>query len=399
MSGPTIRAIRTVVTAPRGINLAVVKVETSEPGLYGVGCATVTTRTEAVRNCVASLATFLVGKDVHRIEDIWQTAVVNSYWRGGPVLNSALSGVDEALWDIKAKLAAMPLYQLFGGRCRESVAVYRHASGADHAQLEDDVRRLMEEGYHHIRCQVGGYGGPAIDASRKVGTIPGEYFDPDEYALSVPRMLEHLRAVFGYGVELLHDVHERLSPIEAVRLARAVDPYRLFFLEDHLPPEQVDWFEMVRRHSVTPIAMGELFVNSNDWLNLVSNHLIDFIRVHISDIGGLTPARKLATLCEAFGVRTAFHGPADVSPVGHAANLHLDLAVANFGIQEWSGFTEPERAVFPGCPEVRRGYMYPNAQPGLGIDIDETEAARFPPVEGGWDWLTARLPDGSPARP
>jgi mannonate dehydratase len=396
----TIRDVRAILTAPGDSRLIVVKVETSEPDLYGLGCATFTQRPLPVRSAVEDyLKVFLVGKDAHRIEDIWQSAWVNSYWRNGPVLNNALSGVDMALWDIKAKLAGMPLYQLLGGKCREGAAVYRHASGRDEHEVEENVRAFMADGYHHIRCQTGFYGGLMPTRRSPEHALPGAYYDPDAYARAVPRMFEHLRARLGFEVELLHDVHERLAPIEAVRLAKTLEPYRLFFFEDPLPPEGIEWFTMLRQQSATPIAMGELFNHPGEWTPLIANRLIDFIRVHISQIGGITPARKLAALCEAFDVRTAWHGPGDVSPVGHAANLHLDLACANFGIQEWSGFTDAEREVFPGCPEVRDGYMYANDKPGLGIDLDEVKAARYPCEEGVPEWTLARLPDGTAVRP
>jgi mannonate dehydratase len=395
-----IRDVRTILTAPGGINLVVVKVETTEPGLYGLGCATFTQRHKAVATAVdAYLRPFLVGKDPQRIEDIWQTAMVSAYWRNGPVLNNAISGVDMALWDIKGKIAGLPLYQLLGGKCREGAAVYRHADGRDERELTERVRAFLEQGYRYIRCQLGGYGGRHSGVPAPEGALPGAYYDPDAYARSVPRFFEYVRAQVGFEVELLHDVHERLPPVEAIRLAKQLEPYRLFFLEDPLPPEHNDWLRMLRNQCATPIAMGELFVHPAEWTPLVVNGLIDFIRVHISAIGGITPARKLAALCEAFGVRTAWHGPGDVSPVGHAANVHLDLAVPNFGIQEWSGFPEAVREVFPGCPEVRGGYAYVSEAPGLGIDIDEDKAARYPCREGLPAWTLARRPDGSAARP
>ncbi len=404
MSAITIRAVRTILTAPghypEHSRLAVVKVETSEPELYGLGCASCTTRHLAVRAAVDDyLAPFLAGKDPQRIEDIWQTAYANSYWRNGPVLNCALSGVDMALWDIKGKLAGVPLYQLLGGKCREAAAVYRHADGREPAEVAENARALMAEGYRHIRCQLGLYGGLSPRPPAPDGALPGAYFDPDAYARGVPRLFERLRTELGDEVELLHDIHERLAPSEAVRLTKALEPYRLFFLEDPLPPEQTGWFQALRQQSATPLAMGELFTHPNEWLPLITNRLIDFIRVHISAIGGITPARKLAALCEAFGVRTAWHGPGDVSPVGHAANLHLDLSVPNFGIQEWPSFSAAEREVFPGCPEVRGGYMYPNDRPGLGVDLDEAAAARYPCPADTPGWTLARLPDGTAARP
>ncbi|NPV81109.1 MAG: D-galactonate dehydratase family protein [Firmicutes bacterium] len=400
MGNLTITDVRAILTAPAGIALVVVKVETSEPGLYGLGCATFTQRPLAVRSVVEDyVKPFLVGKDPHRIEDIWQSLMVSAYWRNGPVLNNAVSGADIALWDIKGKIAGMPLYQLFGGKCREGAAVYRHADGRDVNEVEDNVRAYMEQGYRYIRCQMGGYGGPAHKLFRPENSPPGAYFDPDAYARSVPVLFEHLREKIGFDVELLHDVHERIAPIEAVRLAKALEPYRLFFLEDPLPPEQVDWFRMIRQQSATPIAMGELFNNPNEWTSLIANRLIDFIRIHISQIGGLTPARKLAAFCEQFGIRTAWHGPGDVSPVGHAANVHLDVSCPNFGIQEWSGFNDETLEVFPGCPEIRDGYVYPNDKPGLGIDIDEAKAARYPCSNELPEWTLARLPDGTSVRP
>jgi len=400
MSQVTIRSIRTILTAPRDLRLVVVKIETSEPGLHGLGCATFTQRHLAVRTAIDEyLAPLLVGRDAHRIEDIWQTMHVNSYWRNGPVLNNAISGVDMALWDLKGKIAGLPLYQLLGGKCREAAAVYRHADGRDPSEVAERVRAFMEEGYQYIRCQMGGYGGLSQAPASPDGAMAGAYYDPEGYARSIPRLFEYVRARVGPEVQLLHDIHERLAPIEAVRLAKDLEPYRLFFLEDPLPPEQIAWFHTIRQQCAVPLAMGELFVNPVEWLPLITERLIDFIRVHISAIGGITPARKLAALCEAFGVRTAWHGPADVSPIGHAANLHLDLACPNFGVQEWMPFTDKERAIFPGSPEVRDGYMYPNDLPGLGVELNEVEAARYPCENEPISWTQTRTPDGTAVYP
>jgi len=400
MSNLTITNVKAILTAPANIALVVVKVETSEPGLYGLGCATYTQRYLTVASAVEDyMKPFLLGKDPTRIEDIWQTAMVSPYWRNGPVLNNAISGVDMALWDIKGKMAGMPVYELLGGKCREGVPVYRHADGRDVNEVEDNVRKFMEQGYHYIRCQMGGYGGKDQKMNKPEGALPGAYFDPDAYARSVPKLFDHLRNKLGFDVELLHDVHERVAPIEAVRLAKQLEPYRLFFLEDLLAPEQIDWFEMIRQQSATPIAMGELFNNPREWIPLISKRLIDFIRVHVSQIGGLTPAKKLANFCEPFGIRTAWHGPGDVSPVGHAANIHLDISTSNFGIQEWAGFNDALMEVFPGCPEVRNGYVYPNDKPGFGIDIDEEKAAKFPCPPELPKWTLTRTPDGTSVRP
>lgn len=399
MSAITIRDVRTIVTAPEGYNLVVVKIETSEPGLYGLGCATFTQRFLPVKSALDDyMRPFLIGKDISRIEDIWQSAMSNSYWRNGPVLNNAIAGVDMALWDLKGKLAGMPVYELMGGKCREGAAIYRHAFGRDLQELEESVRMYMEQGHRYIRCQMGfAEESPTIVPPQ--GALPGAYFDPRAYARGLPRMFDYIRSRIGFDVELLHDVHERLAPIDAVNLAKQVEPYRLFFLEDPLAPEQLDWFRMIRQQSSTPIAMGELYVNPREWVPAITEGLIDFIRAHVSMIGGLTPAKKLATLCETFSVRIAWHGPGDCSPIGHTANVHLDLCSPNFGVQEWAGFSEQVQEVFPGCPIIRNGYVYTNDKPGLGIDIDEEKAARYPCSTVLPDWLLARTPDGTAVRP
>jgi mannonate dehydratase len=397
-----IRAVRPILTMPDGVNrLVVVKVETSEPGLHGIGCATFTQRPGAVRTIVADyLEPFLLGKDVHSIEDLWQTMSVSGYWRNGPEFNNAVSGVDMALWDVKGKIAGLPLYQLLGGKVRPAVAVYRHADGRDAAEVADNVRAWLGEGVRHVRCQLGGYGGRGPMPAAPEGALPGAYFDPAGYARAVPALFTALREELGFDVELLHDVHERLAPGDAVRLARRLEEHELFFLEDPLPPEHSDWLVRLREQCSTPIAMGELFNNPHEWMPLITSRLIDFIRCHISQIGGITPARKLAASAEAFGVRTAWHGPRDTSPVGHAAGLHLALSSPNFGIQEWAGFPEAVYEVFDGCPRARDGYLYPDdGRPGLGIDIDERLAAKYPCSDTLPTWTLARLPDGSPGRP
>lgn len=410
MKSTTIRTVRAVVTAPEGIALVVVKVETSEPGLYGLGCATFTQRTAAVKTAIEDyLAPWAIGKDVDRIEDIWQSGMVSSYWRNGPILNAALSGLDMALWDIKGKQAGMPCYQLWGGRSREAAAVYRHADGTDVEEIIDQVHAFVEAGYRHVRCQWGGYGGmsnagleprfanPRVH--RPEGALDGAYFDPSEYRRRIPRLFARVRQQFGHDIEVLHDVHERLVPAEALKLAKALDEYDLFFLEDLLPPEHAAWFDLVRQVSTVPLAMGELFTHPLEWLPLIERRAIDFIRMHLSQIGGVTPGLKAARVAESFGIQTAWHGPGDVSPVGHAANLHLDVHCPNFGIQEWGGWSEKSEEIFPGLPEVRNGYMYPNDKPGWGIDLDEAKAAQYPPTIENPRWTLARTPDGTSVRP
>jgi mannonate dehydratase len=396
----TIKDVQTIMTQPAGSRLVVVKIITSEPGLYGLGCATFTQRFHAVHAAIEKhLKPFMLGRDVARIEEIWQMAMVHGYWRNGPVLNNAISGIDMALWDIKGKQAGMPVYQLLGGKCREGAAVYVHADGRAPQEVEDKVRQFMAEGYRYIRVQMGGYGGRAGKLIKPDGAPDGAYFDPRAYARNMLKMIEHIRLAVGEEIELLHDIHERLLPIQAVQFAKDVEPFKLFFLEDALAPEDIKWFERIRQQCSTPLAMGELFNNPREWQPLISGRLIDFIRMHLSQMGGITPARDAAILANMYGVRTAWHGPGDTSPVGHAANLHLDLWAPNFGIQEWCRFPALVYEMFPGLPEVRNGYMYPNDQPGLGINIDEKLAAKYPCQDEVEWWTQARLPDGSPTRP
>ncbi len=402
--------VKTTLTAPAGIRLLVVKVLTSEPGLYGLGCATFTQRARVVQTAVDEfLRPFLIGKNPLAIEDVWQSCFVSSYWRNGPVLGNALSGVDMALWDILGKRSGLPVYQLLGGKCREAVDTYRHASGKNLKEVEDSVRKAMEAGFRHVRAQMSveglatyGAGSAPAKGTSATENARTETWEPRQYTRLVPKMFEHLRVQLGEEVELLHDTHERIPPILAMQLCRDLEPYKLFFLEDPFSPEDVGYFEKLRALTSTPLAMGELFNNPNEWLSLVTGRLIDFIRIHMSQIGGLTPARKVAALCEFFAVRTAWHGPGDVSPVGHAANVHLDLATPNFGVQESRVFTQAEQDVFPGCPELKNGYYYASDKPGLGIDLNEELAATFPiaddpPFDMRWGNLRRR--DGAVTKP
>jgi mannonate dehydratase len=402
--------VQSILTAPAGIRLVVVKVMTNEPGLYGLGCATFTQRARVVQTAVDQyLKPFLIGKDPTRIEDIWQSSFVSSYWRNGPVLNNAISGVDIALWDLLGKRAGLPVYDLLGGKCREAVDTYRHASGNSFEQVGDNVRRYMDQGYRHVRVQVAvpgvsTYGSRASDEDDD--NVPENrrtsVWEPRPYVRTIPKLFDYLRQQVGEEVELLHDVHERIPPVLAIQLAKDLEPYRLFFLEDPFSPEDVGYFKHLRAQTSTPIAMGELFNNPNEFTGLIKDRLIDFIRVHMSQIGGLSPARKLAAFCEYFAVRTAWHGPGDVSPVGHAANIHLGIATSNFGIQEAREFRQEERDVFPGCPELRDGYFWVSDRPGLGIDLDEQVAAKFPIEDDppfDLKWGNLRRADGTSTKP
>jgi mannonate dehydratase len=346
----------------------------------------------------------LKGKNPDNIEDIWQTVNVSSYWRNGPILNTVLAGLDQALWDIKGKRAGMPVYQLLGGKSRFAVDCYGHASGEDFEELADSVREFKEKGFRHIRIQLGKYGSPHLSGEpdfRKggFGLDSDTVMEIRPYMKKVPEMFEFVRSEFGDELEFLHDVHELLPPIEAINLAKELEQYRPFFIEDLFAPEDIGYYKILREQSSCAIAMGELFNNSHEWVGLITERLIDFVRIHISQIGGITPALKVARLAEWFNVRTAWHGPGNTSPVGHAGNAHIDLAIWNFGIQEQSNFKEETLEVFPGTPTIDNGYMHINEAPGFGIDINEELAAKYPLDEEPWYRPIVRRPDGTVVRP
>jgi mannonate dehydratase len=385
MPSPIIKDIQVIATAPTGLRLIVVKVITDQDGLYGYGCGTYTQRADLVVPAVERyLKPLLIGRPADRIDDTWQMCYNSSYWRNGPVLNNAISGVDQALWDIKGRQAGMPVYQLLGGKCREAADVYRHASGAEIQEVVDMAKKYIQtEGVRHIRVQVGvpgmdGYGGRGSAAKvESLHTDP--VYEPAVYIRRALKLFEECRKQLPEEIEILHDVHERVTQIQAVQFCKDVEKFKLFFFEDPLSPEDIAWFRIIRQQCATPIAMGELFNSPHEWNPLIAERLIDYIRVHVSQAGGLTPCRKMAAMGEAYGVRTAWHGPGDVSPVGHAANVALDLACYNFGIQEWSGLDNPRlQEIFTGMPTYKNGYAYANEAPGWGIEVNEAAAKRYP---------------------
>lgn len=390
MESLKITNVKVVVTCP-GRNYVLVKVETSEPGLYGWGDATLNGRELAVATALEKhIAPLLIGRDPDRVEDIWQYLFRGTYWRGGPVLMTALAGIDLALWDIKGKRAGLPVYSLLGGKTREGALAYTHCGGRDFHEVEDQMRAAQARGFKVIRAQVaipgtgGTYGvGGAEEAATATwgdgGALPEvERWEPTPYLLTIPRLFAHLRAALGDEVELLHDVHERLNPVQAARLAKELEPYHLFFLEDPLRPEHKESFRLLRQHTTTPIAMGELFHSRWETLMLITEQLIDFIRCDLGHIGGLTEARKIAAIAESYSVQTAWHGPGDIAPITHAANVHLDISIPNFGVQEMVFFPEVTQEVIPGGPTYRDGYLWVTDAPGLGTDVNEAAAARYP---------------------
>lgn len=396
-----ITSVRAIVTAPEGIPLVVVRIDTDK-GIHGLGCATFTQRWHAVKAYVDEhLARLLIGRYPGDIEDLIRLTNFAGYWRGGPVTNNAISGVDQALWDIAGKRAGMPVYELLGGKVRAAVDTYAHASGHDIAETIEQAKKYVAQGWRHIRLQMstpggGGYGSPRIPGEYPNAPYPNGWSARD-YLRRIPELFKAAREELPDNIELLHDVHSRLTPEDACSLARALEPYRLFFLEDVLAPEFWDRLPEVRKASPVPLAVGELTTSITDAARLISDHGVDFIRSHISAIGGLTPARKLAALCEFCGVRTAWHSPGDTSPIGAAANIALDITSPAFGIQESHNYGEAVHEVFPGTPRVRDGWWHPNDAPGWGIEIDEEAAAAYPAQLSGHDeWAAGvRRPDGA----
>jgi mannonate dehydratase len=379
--------IRVIVASP-GRNFVTVKIYTDQ-GLTGIGDATVNGRELAVVSYLRDhVIPILIGKDAHRIEDIWQYLYKGAYWRRGPITMAAISGIDIALWDLKAKAANMPLYQLLGGSSRDRIMIYQHAGGLTIDETVDEVIRLREAGLDAIRAQVSIPGlppiygtGPATDqaAGGMVQARPvEEVWSTHKYLPLVPQLFQRLRDAVGWDVHLLHDTHHRLTPIEAARLGKDLEPFRLFWLEDPVPAELQEGFRLIRQHTTTPIALGEIFNTIWDCERLISEQLIDYIRVTSVHAGGVTGLRRIFDFASVYHVRSACHGPMDVSPVAMGANLHVDRWVPNFGIQEYSGYTEATHEMFPHAWSQTGGYLTTGEAPGHGVEIDEAVAARYP---------------------
>ena len=377
---------RVIVCCP-GRNFVTLKIETDQ-GLSGIGDATLNGRELAVASYLTDhVIPCLIGRDPHQIEDIWHYLYRGAYWRRGPVTMSAIAAVDTALWDIKAKAAGLPLYQLLGGASRTGVLVYGHANGQDIEQTVDEVLRYRAMGYRAIRAQSGvpglekvyGVGRGTMFYEPADASLPSEHdWDTAKYLRHTPRLFDAVRNAVGDDVHLLHDVHHRLTPIEAARLGKDLEPYRLFWMEDATPAENQDAFRLIRQHTTTPIAVGEVFNTIWDCKALIENQLIDYIRTTVVHAGGITHLRRIADLAALYQVRTGSHGATDLSPVCMGAALHFDLWVPNFGIQEYMRHTNETDAVFPHAYVFKDGYMHPGETPGHGVEIDEALAAKFP---------------------
>ena len=378
---------RVIVCSP-GRNLVTLKIETDQ-GLTGLGDATLNGRELAVAAYLTEhVLPCLIGRDAHQIEDIWQYLYKGAYWRRGPVTMTAIAAVDTALWDLKAKAADMPLYQLLGGKSRTGVMVYGHANGTDIEHTVDEVLRYADMGYRAIRAQGGV---PGLDKVYGVDASGSRFYEPadselpaehdwstEKYLLHTPKLFERIREKLGFEHHLLHDVHHRLTPIEAGRLGKSLEPCKLFWIEDPTPAENQEAFRLIRQHTTTPVAVGEVFNSIWDCKDLVQNQLVDYLRTTVVHAGGITHLRRIADLASLYQVRTGCHGATDLSPVCMGAALHFDLWVPNFGIQEYMPHTEETDAVFPHAYTFRDGMLYPGDVPGHGVEIDEKLAAKYP---------------------
>jgi mannonate dehydratase len=376
-----------IVTSP-GRNFVTLKIVTSD-GVVGYGDATLNGRELAVVSYLRDhLLALLIGRDAHRIEDTWQYLYRGAYWRGGPVTMAAISAVDMALWDIKGKVAGLPVYQLLGGACRDACLVYAHASGRDVDELIESVASKLELGYRAVRAQVGVpelgkvYGvaaerGAYEPAAR--GALPvEEAWDASAYLRHIPAVFAALRAQFGPEPALLHDAHHRLTPLQAAQLGRALEPHDLFWLEDVIPAENPDLLRFVREHTVTPLAIGEVFNTIWDCRTILRDRLVDYIRTSATHAGGISHLRRIFALAELSQIRSGCHGATDISPVGMAAALHVGLAIPNFGIQEHHCHELLVDDVFPHAYRFAGGGLHPGDEPGLGVTLDETLAAEHP---------------------
>ncbi|WP_166355645.1 D-mannonate dehydratase ManD [Phytoactinopolyspora limicola] len=381
-----------MVTSP-GRNFVTLKI-TTDDGLVGYGDATLNGRELAVASYLRDhVATLLIGRDPHQIEDTWQYLYRGAYWRRGPVTMAAIAAVDVALWDIKAKAAGMPLYQLLGGASRTGALAYGHASGFELPSLFDSIREHLELGYRAIRIQSGVPGldtvygvakSPAMgerydyEPARRSAAPTAEQWDTRAYLRHVPTVFEAVRNEFGPELPLLHDGHHRMTPIQAAKLGKALEPYDLFWLEDCTPAENQEALRLVRRHTTTPLAIGEIFNTAFDYQTLITEQLIDYVRSAVTHTGGITPMKKLFDFAAMYQIKSGIHGPTDISPVGMAAALHLDLAIHNFGIQEYMRHSPETLEVFRTSYTFTDGLLHPGEQPGLGVEYDEDVADKFP---------------------
>ncbi|MDQ0614509.1 mannonate dehydratase [Microbacterium sp. W4I4] len=385
-----------IVTSPDR-NFVTLKL-TTDDGIVGLGDATLNGRELAVVSYLTDhVVPLMIGRDAHRIEDTWQFLYRSAYWRRGPVTMAAIAAVDMALWDIKAKAAGMPLYQLLGGASRTGLLAYGHASGKELPELFDSIREHQSQGYRAIRVQTGVPGLKAIYgiASQSADTFGGEArydheparrgalpteedWDTRAYLRHLPGVFEAVRNEFGAEIPLLHDGHHRMTPLQAAKLGKELEPYDLFWLEDCTPAENQEALKLVRQHTTTPLAIGEIFNTIWDFKDLIRDQLIDYVRGAVTHMGGISPLKKTVDYAAQYQIKSGFHGPTDVSPVGMAAQMHLGLAIHNFGIQEYMQHGEKTDQVFQQSYTWQNGLLHPGDKPGIGVDLDVDAAGKYP---------------------
>ena len=389
-----------------GKNYVTLKIMTDQ-GIYGLGDATLNTReTLPAAYLTDYLIPMLIGMDPRKSEDIWQYFYRGAYFRRGPIAMAAIGAIDMALWDIKGKLAGLPVYDLLGGKSRDSALVYAHATGSDVEDLLDTIAHYEANGYKAVRVQCGipsmpeGYGVSAENEDSKhyitdfSGLPKVEIWDSEKYLKFMPNVFEKIRERFGPDLKILHDVHHRLRPREAAAFAKEVEKYNLFWLEDPTPAEDQNALKLIRQHSTTPIAIGEVFNSLWDCKEMIEQELIDFIRVAVTYAGGITHVRRIVDLAGIHHVRTGFHGAPSHSPISMAAQAHINAWAPNFGIQEYLVLGTPEcDALFPSDHSVKDGMFYVSDAPGLGVDFDEKEAKLYSYKRGSHP--VVRLEDGT----
>lgn len=405
--------LKVICTAPDDIRLVIVKIE-GEGGFYGLGCATFTqwplTVVSALENYLKPL---VIGRDSDEISDAWSAMYLSGYWRNGSVLNNAIAGVDQALWDLKGKILERPVYDLLGGRVRKNLETYVHVNGGSTSEILERISKLQIHGFKNFRIQASLRGvasyGAGLSFESKYGIQTRQDYrlnlnqDPWDEDLYISTTLQFLKDVRKSKPEIgiIHDIHERISPHQAISMAREVEELNLIFLEDPFAPEDLEYLRQMKTLSRTPIAIGELFTSAHEYLRVISERWVDYVRCHITQIGGFSPALKLANVADGFGVKTAWHGPGDLSPIGHAAHMHLGALANNFGIQEIYLPGSNSEKVFLGAPEIVDGKIEINERPGFGIDMDFDAAAEFPfpdhPYNGAWPEI--RRKDGTIIRP
>ncbi len=381
-----IKNIETILTSP-GRNYLIVKIETDQ-NIIGYGDATLNGKELVVKSYIDNyLADWLVDYDADRIEDIWQMIYRGSYWKGGPVAMTALSGIDMALWDIKGKKYNAPLYSILGGKVRDKLNIYYHAHGSSADELIESCKNTDSEFIRYSFDTPNPFNKKEFFCqpyqSLKKGRIEidnlenSEKWDSDIYLNDLIDKTKIIRDEVGYNIKLIHDIHGRLSTNQAVKAAKSLEKYNLFFLEDPVGYLNHNALKIIKNNSSTPIAIGELFNTLHDCKYIISKQLVDFIRVDISHFGGITQVIKLAAFANIYGVKLALHGPSDISPIAHNAMAHINLSIPNFGIQEYVEFGNEVSEVFDTTLKLNNQHLTLTDSPGLGVEINEKKARKY----------------------